>query len=108
MVPTAQPSGISPNSESCRESGKRASISWGEVGGLALGFGSDGVEVDELELEEGLGHRFEGLTRASVEFDLVVEGAEDACDASLLVEGWDAHQRSAQMVAIDARHGGLV
>ena len=58
-----------------------------QTAGPTLGLGSHGVEVDEPGVEEGLGHGFEGLADASVEFDFVVEGAEDAGDASLFVEG---------------------
>ena len=80
----------------------------GEAGWLTVGLGPDGVEVDEPGFEEGLGHGFEGLAHASVEFDFVVEGAEDAGDASLFVEWGEVHDRRVEMVSIQTRHRSFI
>ena len=57
-------------------------------GWLALGFGADGVEVDEPGLEECAGHGLERFVRSAVQFDFVVEGAEyvkTGADVGLMV-----------------------
>ena len=54
------------------------------------GFGMNGVEVYEPTLEERPRHFFEGFIHASVEFDLVVQGAEDVGDGALFRFGGTA------------------
>ena len=67
---------------------------------LEGGLGADGVEVHEPGLEEGSGHFLEGLVHATVQLDLVVQGAEDVGDGALFGEGRDANVRLVKMIAI--------
>ena len=55
----------------------------GEVGFAAFHLGADGAEVHEPVLEQGAGHGLQGLVAAAVEFDLVVQRAEDVGDGAL-------------------------
>ena len=46
-------------------------------GGFAAGFGADRVEVHEPGLEQGLGDGFQCFAETAIEFDFVIERAED-------------------------------
>lgn len=50
--------------------------------------GVDGVEVDKPGLEEGAGDAFQRPVHLLIEFDFVVEGAENMGDFPLLIQGW--------------------
>lgn len=62
--------------------------------------GADGAEVDEPVLEQGAGHGLQGLVAAAVEFDLVVQRAEDVGDGALFGLGWQPNFESLKFVAI--------
>ena len=49
----------------------------------ALQLGADGFEIDEPRLEQRARHRFQRGVAAAVEFDLVVQRAEDVGDGAL-------------------------
>ncbi len=55
--------------------------------GATFGHGPDRIEIHKPRLEQRLGHRLQGFVGLAVEFDLVVEGAEDMGDCFLLDNG---------------------
>jgi len=56
----------------------------GEVGGAAFLLGAGGAEGDEPVPEDGAGHHLQRLVHPVVQVDLVVEGAEDRCNRTLV------------------------
>ena len=54
--------------------------------GFELGF--DRLEIDKPAFENGLRHLFEGLVDIAVEFDFLVQVAEDAGDGTLGFQWW--------------------
>src|SRR5690606_28733008 len=71
----------------------------GEIGLTAFHFGADGAEVDEPVLEQGTGHGLNGLVAAAVEFDLVVQRAEDVGDGALFGEWWQRAFHDTECIA---------
>ena len=56
------------------------------MGLLECGFGVDRIEIDEPRLEQCPRHLLQCLVHASVEFNFVVERAEDVGDGALFGE----------------------
>ena len=87
---THHPSGIPPSSESTRRAGNRSARGLGRPGSRPFGLGADGVEVHEPRLEKRPRHRLQRLVHPPVQFDLVVQRAEDVGDGALFGEWRDA------------------
>src|SRR5690606_16687419 len=68
----------------------------------------DRVEVDEPRLEERSRHGFERLVHPAVQFDLVVEGAEDVGDGALVIQRGHSNGKFVKMISIHTWDGGLV
>src|SRR5690606_26490107 len=74
----------------------------------ALGFGANGVEVDEPRLEQRPRHRLERRVHLAVQLDLVVERAEDAGDLTLRGKGRHREELRTECVSTQRRIRGAV
>ena len=63
------------------------------MGGIVSegGLGAHGVEIDEPGFEQRPRHGLQRLVHAAVQFDLVVQRAQDVGDGALIGEGWNCN-----------------
>lgn len=78
----------------------------GALGVSACGFGFDlgfdRLEIDKPASEEGLGDLFEGLIDLAVEFDFVVERAQEISYVFLMFNGGDCKLKIGNIFALQA------
>ena len=75
---------------------------WRQAGVAAFGFGADGIEVDEPRLEDRPRDRLQRLVHPPVQFDLVVQRAEDVGDGALF---WQRRDRESHRISQEAKVG---
>ena len=75
-------------------------MTWVAEGGL----GAHGVEIDEPGFEQRPRHGLQRFVHAPVQFDLVVQRAQDVGDGALFGERWDSQLPYMGRVAVEARH----